>query len=282
MPRNPGPTDDRRWRSIKCYVKYWSIKCYVKYWGHRRCEARAAEGIMALKAQDTEFRHQDTVAYLRERLTDEEAAKQPPLIRECDGVFMQQGREGGRVCCREVKPQVVVAIHRPVVGIRQGRRPERNIMAEIQKVYSVWQKRRRFSRTPGLPGGFRSAFSRGSKAGSAPGPKFPRFPRFFVPSAQAPPSAAFRPAGFRGKRRSGGALSSDWLQPLLAFPPHPPAFQLRPPALFPPPFAFQLHPLALAQDLPGPVDVEGEDGEADRPLESVRAAQPDPVQTAVL
>ena len=36
-------------------------------------------------------------------------------------------------------------------------------------ITSVWQKRRRFSRTTGLPGGFRSAFSRGSKAGSAPG-----------------------------------------------------------------------------------------------------------------
>ena len=25
MPRNPGSTDDRRRRSIKCHVKYWGL-----------------------------------------------------------------------------------------------------------------------------------------------------------------------------------------------------------------------------------------------------------------
>ena len=36
-----------------------------------------------------------------ESLTDEQAAKQPPLILEQDGVAAQQRREGGRVRCRE-------------------------------------------------------------------------------------------------------------------------------------------------------------------------------------
>ena len=55
---------------------------------------------MAIEAQDTEFRHPDTAACLR-GLTDEEAAKQPPLVREQDGVAWHYWREGGRVCCRE-------------------------------------------------------------------------------------------------------------------------------------------------------------------------------------
>ena len=94
------------------------------------------------------------------------------------------------------------------------------------------------------------------------GPAFPRPHRFSGVSAQAPPSAAFRPAGFRGKRRSGGAESSVLVQRFAVLP-HSLAF-------------------APAQDLADPVEVGGEDGEADRPLEPVRAAQPDPVQTAVL
>ncbi len=68
--------------------------------GRRVSGARAAEGIMAIEAQDTEFRHPDTAAYLR-GLTDEEAAKQPPLVREQDSVAWHYWREGGRVCCRE-------------------------------------------------------------------------------------------------------------------------------------------------------------------------------------
>ena len=43
-------------------------------------------------------RHPDTAACLR-GLTDEEAAKQPPLVREQDGVA-HYWREGGRVCAR--------------------------------------------------------------------------------------------------------------------------------------------------------------------------------------
>ena len=58
---------------------------------------------MAIEAQDTEFRHPDTAAYLR-GLTDEEAAKQPPLVREQDGVAWHYWREGGWVCCREAAP----------------------------------------------------------------------------------------------------------------------------------------------------------------------------------
>ena len=65
-----------------------------------RIRARAAEGIMSGKAQDTEFRHPEAVAFL-ESLTDEQAAKQPPLSLEQDGVVTRQRREGGRVRCRE-------------------------------------------------------------------------------------------------------------------------------------------------------------------------------------
>ena len=85
------------------------------------------------------------------------------------------------------------------------------------------------------------------------------------------------PAGrFPGKRRSGGAESSVLVQRFAVLP--------RPLALVPHPFAVLPHSLAFAfaQDLADPVEVGGEDGEADRPLEPVRAAQPDPVQTAVL
>ena len=55
---------------------------------------------MAIEAQDTEFRHPDTAACLR-GLTDEEAAKHSPIVREQDGVAWQYWREGDRVCCRE-------------------------------------------------------------------------------------------------------------------------------------------------------------------------------------
>ena len=43
---------------------------------------------MAAKRQDAEFCHPDTVAYLR-GLTDEEAAKHSPIVRERDGVLTQ-------------------------------------------------------------------------------------------------------------------------------------------------------------------------------------------------
>ena len=64
---------------------------------------------MTIKRRDPEFLHPDTVAQLQ-GLTDEEAAKQPPLIRERDGVFMQQRRIGRRVRCREVEASGVPAL----------------------------------------------------------------------------------------------------------------------------------------------------------------------------
>ena len=89
----------------------------------------------------------------------------------------------------------------------------------------------------------------------APGGRRFRFSLgFSAASAQAPPIAASRPSGFRGKRRSGGIFSSS-------LP----------------------HPLALrAQVQSEPMDVEGDDREADRQFEPVRAAQPDLVQPAML
>ena len=63
---------------------------------------------MAGEARDAEFRHPEAVAFL-ESLTDEQAAKQPPLILEQDGVVARQRREGGRVRCREVAAEAVQA-----------------------------------------------------------------------------------------------------------------------------------------------------------------------------
>ena len=40
----------------------------------------------------------------------------------------------GRLALGVVKPQSTDAMHRPVAGLRQGRRRECNIMVEIQKV----------------------------------------------------------------------------------------------------------------------------------------------------
>ena len=60
---------------------------------------------MAIDAQDPEFRHPEAVAFLRS-LTDEQAAKQPPLVLEHDGVAARYWREGGRVRCREVEASV--------------------------------------------------------------------------------------------------------------------------------------------------------------------------------
>ena len=55
---------------------------------------------MSGKTQDAEFRHPEAVAFL-ESLTTEQAAKQPPLILEQDGVVARQRREDGHVRCRE-------------------------------------------------------------------------------------------------------------------------------------------------------------------------------------
>ena len=57
---------------------------------------------MTIKRRDPEFLHPDTAAYLR-GLTDEEAAKHPPIVRERDGVHMQQRRVGRWVRCCEVE-----------------------------------------------------------------------------------------------------------------------------------------------------------------------------------
>ena len=51
---------------------------------------------MAIDAQDLEFCHPEAAAFLRS-LTDEQAAKQPPLVLEQDGVAARYWREGGRV-----------------------------------------------------------------------------------------------------------------------------------------------------------------------------------------
>ena len=121
----------------------------------------------------------------------------------------------------------------------------------------------------GLPGVFRSAFLRGKTPVRLRGSTFPRPHRFSGVLAQAPPSAAFRPTGFRGKHRSGG---TQRLVPVLRL-----AVLSRLFALLPHSLAF-----ALAQDLSDLAEVGGEDGEADRPLKPVRVVHPDPVQSAVL
>ena len=74
-----------------------------------RIRARAEEAGMTIKRRDPEFLHPDTVAQLQ-GLTDEEAAKHSPIIRERDGVFMQQRRVGRRVRCREVEASGVPAL----------------------------------------------------------------------------------------------------------------------------------------------------------------------------
>ena len=56
---------------------------------------------MAVKKQEPEFRHPEAVAFLQS-LTEAEAAKHPPLVRESGGTVTQYWREGGRVRCREV------------------------------------------------------------------------------------------------------------------------------------------------------------------------------------
>ena len=49
-------------------------------------------------------------------------------------LFETMKRGGAGLLSGVVKPQGTDAVHRPVVGLRQGRRRERNIMVEIQKV----------------------------------------------------------------------------------------------------------------------------------------------------
>ena len=67
-----------------------------------RIRARAEETGMTIKRRDPEFLHPDTVAQLQ-GLTDAEAAKHPPIVRERDGVYIQQRRVGRRVRCCEVE-----------------------------------------------------------------------------------------------------------------------------------------------------------------------------------
>ena len=50
---------------------------------------------MAIEAQGTKFRLPAAVAFLW-RLTEEQAAKQPPLVLEQEGVAARYWREGGR------------------------------------------------------------------------------------------------------------------------------------------------------------------------------------------
>ena len=64
---------------------------------------------MTIKRRDPEFLHPDTVAQLQGP-ADEEAAKHSPIVRERDGVFMQQRRIGRRVRCREVEASGVPAL----------------------------------------------------------------------------------------------------------------------------------------------------------------------------
>ena len=65
-----------------------------------RIRARAEECIMTIKRQDSELRHPEAVAFLQ-GLTDEQAAKQPPLSLEHDGVVTRYWRDSGRVHCDE-------------------------------------------------------------------------------------------------------------------------------------------------------------------------------------
>ena len=92
------------------------------------------------------------------------------------------------------------------------------------------------------------------------------------------PTVPRRPR-FSGKRRSGGTNSSVLLQ-RLAILPLPLALPLEPLAFFLHPLLIPLH--SLVQDLPDSVDVVGEEGEAIRQLEPIRAAQPYPIQPSVL
>ena len=71
---------------------------------------------MTIKRRDPEFLHPDTVAQLQ-GLTDAEAAKPPPIVRERDGVHIQQRRVGRRVRCCEVEAPG---------GPASGRRMERH------------------------------------------------------------------------------------------------------------------------------------------------------------
>ena len=56
--------------------------------GRHASGARAAEVIMAIEPEDTEFRHPEAVAFLR-CLTDEQATKQPPSVLGQHGVAVR-------------------------------------------------------------------------------------------------------------------------------------------------------------------------------------------------
>ena len=53
------------------------------------------------------------------------------------GLSESMKRSGAGLLENVGKPQVVVAIHRTVVDLRQGRRRGRNIMVEIQKLWNL-------------------------------------------------------------------------------------------------------------------------------------------------
>ena len=55
---------------------------------------------MAAEKQYPEFRHPNTVAH-SQSLTNEEAAKHPPISRERGGVVTQQGHDGSEARCSE-------------------------------------------------------------------------------------------------------------------------------------------------------------------------------------
>ena len=67
-----------------------------------RIRARTEETDMTIKKRDPEFLHPDAVAQLQ-GLTDADAVKHPPIVRERDGVHIQQRRVGRRVRCCEVE-----------------------------------------------------------------------------------------------------------------------------------------------------------------------------------
>ena len=83
-----------------------------------RLGARAEEGIMTVETRDSKFRRPEAAAFLRS-LTDEEAAKRSPSVREHDGVAAHCRREGDRVCRREV---AVDAALPGLQDMRHGRR----------------------------------------------------------------------------------------------------------------------------------------------------------------
>ena len=73
---------------------------------------------MTVETRDSKFRHPEAAAFLRS-LTDDEAAKRSPSVREHDGVAAHCRREGDRVCRHEV---AVDAALPGLQDMRHGRR----------------------------------------------------------------------------------------------------------------------------------------------------------------